>query len=147
MGSGDDIDEFIEISKILKVENKVHFNKKMLPLEELIEVIKDMDVGVVSNRKNIATEIMLPVKMLEYIALDIPVVAPRLKTIEYYFNDEMITYFQPGEIDSLAEAVLQLYKNKPKRRKQALRAKNFIKQYGWENHQKDFIRLYEELLL
>ncbi len=73
----------------------------MLPVESLLDILRDMDVGIVANRENAATELMLPVKLLEYVALNIPVIVPRLKAIEYYFTDEMVSYFEPENVDSL----------------------------------------------
>jgi len=104
-----------------------------------------MDLGIVGNRKNVATELMLPVKMLEYVALGIPVIVPRLKAIEYYFSDEMVCYFEPENIDSMASAILRLYKDKSLRKAQAEKAKAFVAQYGWEKHQADLINFYREI--
>ena len=91
------------------------------------------------------TELMLPVKLLEYVAIGIPVVSARLKTIEHYFSDDMICYFEPESVESMANAILELYRNKNKRHEQVINARKFIEIYGWEKHQKNLIRLYEEL--
>jgi glycosyltransferase involved in cell wall biosynthesis len=144
LGHGDDIEEFIELSKQLRMEGNIHFNKKMIPVEDLTAILEEMDMGVIANRKNIATKLMLPVKMLEYVALDIPVVAPRLKTIEYYFNNEMVSYFEPENVDSLTSAILKLYQDELKRKNQIQMARKFLDRYGWENHQMDLIKLYNE---
>ena len=88
---------------------------------------------------------MLPVKMMEYVAIGIPVVSARLKAIEHYFSDNMVTYFEPENVESMANAVLELYRNINKREKQVINARKFIDKYGWEKHQMNLIRLYEEL--
>ena len=54
-----------------------------------------MDVGVVGNRRSAAGDLMLPVKLLEYVSLGIPAVVPRLRTIEHYFTDDMVAYYEP----------------------------------------------------
>lgn len=143
--SGDDLDEFVALSEELGVKDKIYFLSKGVPLENLPSKLSGMDLGVVGNRKNIATELMLPVKMLEYIALGIPVVVPRLKGIEYYFSDEMVSYYEPENVDSMAGAVLRLYKDRSMRKKQAEKAKAFLDQYGWKKHQMGLIGLYESL--
>ena len=107
--------------------------------------LAQMDMGIVANRKNIATELMLPVKMLEYIALDIPVIAPRLRTIEYYFSDDMVKYFEPDNVDSLARVILEAYRDEEKRNTQVIMARKFLEQYGWEKHRMDLINLYRNL--
>ena len=61
---------------------------------------------------------MLPVKMIEYIALGIPVIAPELKTIQYYFSEEMVSFFPPEDVNSLAAAIIEIYQDEAKRKKQ-----------------------------
>jgi len=145
IGTGDDLEDFIKESIDLGVEKYIHFSKKIIPLEDLTKILAEMDMGVVANRKNIATELMLPVKMLEYIALNIPVIVPRLRAIEYYFSNEMVSYFEPDNVDSLARTILEAYKNETKRNAQAKTAKRFLERYGWGKHQMDLIKLYQEL--
>ena len=145
LGNGEGRDECTELIALLDLDAHVHFSGKVLPVESLLDVLRDMDVGIVANRENAATELMLPVKMLEYIALDIPVVAPRLKTIEYYFTDDMVSYFEPENVDSLAHAILNLFNNETRRKTQAEKAKAFLDQYGWETHKQDLINLYREI--
>ena len=104
-----------------------------------------MDIGIIGNRKDMATELMLPVKMLEYIAMGIPVVAPKLKTIEYYFNEKMLCFYEPENVESMADAIYKLYKDEKLRKKQAKNAKTFLDKYGWETHKMDLINLYRNL--
>jgi glycosyltransferase involved in cell wall biosynthesis len=143
-GTGDNVEELMELSKRLKLEKYVLF-RRFVPLESLASILNSMHVGVVANRKNVATELMLPVKMLEYIALNIPIVAPRLKTIQYYFTDDMVSYFEPDNVDSLVDAVWYAYNNKAERIKKAENAKRFLEKYGWETHKWDLINLYKSL--
>jgi glycosyltransferase involved in cell wall biosynthesis len=145
IGTGDDLDEFIKLSKDLKIDKSIYFTKRNFPVHNLAKLLAEMDLGVVSNRKSIATELMLPAKMLEYIALDIPVIAPRLKTIQYYFTDDMVTYFEPEDIDSLYNAILNMYFDESKRLQKVQSAKKFLEQYGWEKHQMNLINLYKRL--
>lgn len=145
LGNGEGIDECMELSSLLDLNDHVHFSKKMLPLESLFEILRDMDVGIVANRDNAATELMLPVKMLEYIALNIPVIVPRLKAIQYYFTDDMVSYFEPDNIDSLCQAILNLFNDVHRRKSQAEKAKIFLDRYGWGKHKLDLINLYRDI--
>jgi len=144
LGCGDDQEEFKGLAKALGVDQFVHF-AGMTPLEELTRILKGMDLGIMANRKNVATELMLPVKMIELIALGVPVVAPRLKAIEYYFNEEMVSYFEPENVDSLANSILALFRDGTRREKQVQKAKGFLEQYGWEIHQCALLDLYMHL--
>ena len=143
--SGKDMDELIRLRSELKIQNKIVF-REPVPIERLASELMDMDLGVIGNRKNIATELMLPVKLLEYVALKIPVIAPRLKGIEYYFSDNMVTYFEPENLESLKKGIIKLYRDKSLRRNQSERARSVLGKYGWNTHKMDLINLYRNLL-
>jgi glycosyltransferase involved in cell wall biosynthesis len=145
LGTGKDLDEFVELSREFGVDDCVHFIRKSYPLEKLPALLATMDIGIIPNRKNVTTELMLPVKLLEYVAIGIPVVSARLKTIEHYFSDDMICYFEPESVESMASAILELYRNKKKRQEQVINARKFIERYGWEKHQMELIKLYQNL--
>lgn len=141
-GEGDDREEFIDLTKQLEIQDYINFFDP-LPIEQLIPELLSMHVGIVGNRKNIATELMLPVKMLEYIALEIPVIVPKLKTIKYYFTDEMVSFYEPEDIFSMEQAIINLFSNFSKSHTQTQRAAQFLDRYGWEKHHLDLIFLYK----
>jgi Glycosyltransferase len=143
-GGGDDKQELMQLTGELKLQEYVHFYG-FLSLDKLCPILTEMDLGVIGNRKNIATDLMLPVKLLEYVTLNIPVVVPRLQTVQYYFSDEMVSYFEPEDSNELAASILALYQNREKREKQARCARKFLDQFGWEIHRKDFLDLYSRL--
>ena len=63
----------------------------------------------------------------------------------YYFDDEMVGYFEPESVDSLAEQILALYRDPSRRRNQTEKARAFLDRYGWEKHQFDLLNLYRDL--
>jgi len=144
-GSGEDRDEFLELSRQLNLDAIVHFSEHAVPLEEIISIVKSMDLVIVPNRKNVATEQMLPVKMLEGLALGIPVVVPRLKPIEYYFTGEQVFFFEPENVQSLAMTIAQAYQDRIGRDDKMKNAKKFFEKYAWETHKLDLIGLYRSL--
>jgi glycosyltransferase involved in cell wall biosynthesis len=144
IGDGDDRQEFIELSMELGVQEHIHF-METIPLEKLESVLENMDLGLVSNRKNCATELMLPVKMLEYIKLGIPVIVPRLKAIQEYFSEDMVYYFNPDNVYSLSKTILSTYNDVNMRREKSEKAKHFFDKFDWQIHKHDLVRLYENI--
>jgi len=145
-GGGDDLDGFRELAARVNVLDRVHFVPQGYPLEEIPSRLGAMDIGVLGNRRTVAGDLMLPVKLLEYVALGIPAVAPRLKTIAHYFSDDMVCYFEPDSVDSMADAVLRLHSQPELRRDQADRAKRILREYGWDRQGPEFVSFYERLL-
>ena len=144
VGDGDDLDEFRNLSKTLGAGEMVHFRGRV-PLEGLIPILESMDLGIVPNGRNAATELMLPVKMLECMALGIPVVAPRLTTIAHYFTEEMVFFFDPGDTGSMAEAIRQASLSEEARSTKAREARRFLANNGWDTHKRGFIGMYQSL--
>ncbi len=145
-GNGDDLDRFQKLAQSLGLEQTVLFSPKGIPLLELPHRLRSMDVGVVGNRQTAAGDLMLPVKLVECVSLGIPVVAPRLKTIEYYFSDDMVAYFEPGDVQSLADSIYRLCSQPALRASQAEKARQFLGEYGWEQQGTELVTLYQNLL-
>jgi glycosyltransferase involved in cell wall biosynthesis len=144
IGGGDDLDEISALSRSLGISERTHFHQPVR-WDELPNELSGMDVGVIANRMNIASDLMLPSKLIDYVSLGISAVAPRLKTIEHYFSAEMVSYFEPEDIASMAEAILRLYRDPQRRRSQATMARSFLEQNGWEKNN-GLRKLYSELL-
>jgi glycosyltransferase involved in cell wall biosynthesis len=126
------------------MEGIVHFHP-IASLGDLPRLLSRMDLEVLANRRSVATELMLPVKMLECVALGIPVVAPELKAIRTYFTDDMIFFFKPDDTESLSEAILLALRNPEMRKQKAASAKRFLAEYGWGTHKERLLDLYRHL--
>jgi glycosyltransferase involved in cell wall biosynthesis len=143
-GGGEGIDECIAVSKELGLQKCVHF-RGIVQFEKLIPIITEMDLGIIPNRKNEATELMLPVKMLEYVALGIPVVCPGSRAIKYYFSDDMVFYYNTESIESMSDAIVLAYNNREFGAEKAENARKFFKEYGWEKQNKDLVDMYNNM--
>jgi glycosyltransferase involved in cell wall biosynthesis len=145
-GHGDDLAAFQQLVKDLGAADAVVFNPKGYPLQELPSRLSSMDLGVVGNRRSAACELMLPVKLVEYVSLGIPAVVPRLKTIAHYFSDDMVAFYEPESVQSLADAIYRLYREPAICRMQAGRASRFLEHYGWDRHGAEFVNFYQSLV-
>jgi len=145
-GHGDDLPAFQALAHQLNVQDRVTFNPRGYPLEQLPVHLREMDLGVIGNRQSTAGDLMLPVKLLEYVSLGIPAIAPRLKTIQHYFNEDMVRYYEPEDVTSLADAVVGLHRDTELRGRQARRAKDFLTDYGWERQGDELVAMYQTLV-
>ena len=145
-GRGDDLESFVDLASALRLEDCTDFRPDGVALEDLPAALQPMRVGVVGNRRSPASDLMLPVKLMEYIALGIPTVVPRLRTIEYYFSDDQVCYYEPENIQSFADGVYRLYGEPELRYRQAERAATFLDTYGWKQQGGEFVRFYRKLV-
>jgi glycosyltransferase involved in cell wall biosynthesis len=129
-GCGDFLPDAIELSSQLGLEESIYFSKSFFPVEKIPEIVCPMDLGIIGNRRNLACDkYMLPVKLLEYVYLGIPVVAPRLGIISRYFDDSMIRFYEPENVDQMAEAIVSMY-DETQRKRFATGAKKFYEQHN-----------------
>lgn len=145
-GGGDDLETFRALARELGVLELVEFRPEGYPLEQLPSRLAGMDVGVVGNRRSLAGELMLPVKLLEYVALGIPAVVPRLHTISHYFSEDMVGYYEPEDVASMADAIVRLHDDATLRREQPGRASRFLDQHGWHRQGPELLAFYRSLI-
>lgn len=145
IGEGDDISRLTHMVEELDVLDHVHI-RKSVPLDELVGQIKSADVGVIPLLYDDFTKYMLPVKLLEYVALEIPVICTRTETIETYFDNSMIQYFSSGNAAELADDILFLYQNPERRRELVANASKFNQAYNWEKQKQSYYQLIDALL-
>ena len=111
IGQGDYSFSISKIIKELKLENIVHFDNNIYNVKELPEILKHFNVGIISYKRSKATEFMLPVKLLEYFSMGIPVIAPKTKVISHYFNSEMMLFYDRESPNNMIEVLDQIADN------------------------------------
>jgi len=82
---------------------------------------------------------------MEYAALAMPVVAARTPTITDYFDHHMVEFFEPGNVDELADAIRRLYHNRGRLRELSDNIPAFNRKYSWNKQKSDFVALTREL--
>jgi glycosyltransferase involved in cell wall biosynthesis len=141
-GTGDYLPEVLELSTKLGLDSRVHFSRSFFPVERIREIVSGMDLGVVGNRRNLACDqFMLPVKLLEYVYLGVPVVAPRLSIIQRYFDDTMIRFYEPENEQQMAAAIVELYRSKDQRERQTQAAASFYQRHNMRAQAEQYLNL------
>ncbi|MGH9598662.1 MAG: glycosyltransferase family 4 protein [Terracidiphilus sp.] len=131
-GDGDASDELEAQIEASGAADRISFSRKMFRVEAITEMIQGASAGIVANRRDAATEYMLPVKLLEFVHLGIPAIAPRLMTIQYYFGEDQVEYYEPGNVDELSEAMRRLYADAGRRAQLATKGAEFAKRFNWD---------------
>jgi glycosyltransferase involved in cell wall biosynthesis len=118
----------------------------LVPVQELPALLAVADVGLVPNRASNATHLMLPVKLLDYTALGIPTIAARLRTIEHYFGERAVRFFEPGNPVDLAGAIEELHRDRARLTELALNARRAVERIGWPAQRAEYYRTIDSLL-
>jgi len=99
--------ELEELIKSLDLEETVKLFG-FLPLEQIAEKVQEYHIGIVPYIESEFMHLAISTKSFEYAKLGIPMVASDLKSARYYFNDESISYFKPGDSNEFAEKIIEL---------------------------------------
>lgn len=140
-GDGDAGDELEAQILASPVAARIAFSRKMFRVEDISAMIQGASVGIICNRRDLATEYMLPVKLLEYVQLGIPTIAPRLMTIQYYFSERQVEYYEAGNVDEMAAAIRGLYADAEKRAELGRQGTEFVRHFNWDLFKHDLYRV------
>jgi glycosyltransferase involved in cell wall biosynthesis len=141
-GTGDYLPEVLALAAQLGIEDNVHFSRSFFPVEQIPEIVSGMDLGIIGNRRNLACDrYMLPVKLLEYVYLGIPVVAPRLEVIARYFDDQMVCFYDPENVEQMANAIVGLCCDAEECERQARAALRFYAKHQVEAQGERYLEL------
>jgi glycosyltransferase involved in cell wall biosynthesis len=76
---------------------------------EIAQAIREAHLGVIPNRRSAFTELNLPTRIFEYLAMGCPVIAPATQGIRDYFDPDQLVMFEPGNVDDLAAKILWVW--------------------------------------
>ena len=131
LGGGPERKALEELCRNLGVDNKVSFIGNVLP-QEVRQWLHRSDVGVLATRRDVFLDFSFSNKLSEYIIMDKPVIASRLRTIHHYFTEQALAFFEPGKAQELAEQMLRLYADPALRAKFVEKAKQEYAPINWE---------------
>lgn len=144
-GTGEDMSLFLELVQKLNLEKIVKYFGQV-PIEKIVEIIPECNVGIIPNRLTPFTKINLPTRIFEYLHLNRPVVVPRTQGIKDYFDESSIFYFNTGDAENLANVILDVYSNPTKTLDVVNKGNQIYQNYRWELQSKNLIKIYDELL-
>ncbi len=141
VGDGDYLADLLNLAEQLHIEGPVSFTRRFVPVEELSGHIASADAGVIANRSDGAASHMLPVKLLEYVYLQKPCIVPRIPSIQHYFDETMVGFFDPENTQDLAEKMVRMSRD-PSWRAEIVRGANrFNATYNWQNQKEQYLSI------
>jgi len=145
VGDGDDVERLAALVGALGLEDAVQIQRGFRPIEELQPFLDRASAGIVPIVDNAFTRYMLPVKLLEYVALGIPVISSSTPTIRAYFDESMVSFFEPGDESDLAARIVTLRADADLRARLVENADSFLEQHSWERERDRYCNLVESL--
>lgn len=108
IGDGDYSQRLKELIAQLGLAETVHFDNRNYPVREMADRLSACTAGVVTLEISSATNWALPLKLVEYVSLGLPVLSVRNAAILHYFNEEDCLFFNGDDPASLAGVIDRL---------------------------------------
>lgn len=138
-GEGDAVVQLRDDARALGIEDDVQISGTYLPQRDVLRAVQGATVGVIPNLPNRLNRYALSTKLLEYVALGIPVVSADLPTIREHFSDDEVRYFRAGDAGSLADALAAIAADPAMARAQAEAALRRYEHYRWTRSKQAYI--------
>ena len=144
VGDGPEKPQLEALVQKLQLDEKVRFIG-MVPQHEIPKWLNDCDVGVLPTRKDVFLDLSFSNKLPEYIIMEKPVIASRLKAIQHYFTEQALAFFEPHNLPDLAQKMMDLYTNTALRKKLAEQAKHEYVRISWDVMKQRYLKLVEDI--
>jgi len=109
-----------------------------VPISEISAVMAAADVGVVPKRASGFGNEAFSTKILEFMACGVPVIVSRTQVDSYYFNDNVVRFFESENEASLAAAFLEVYTHRQSHSAWIERAQAFAVALSWQERVRDY---------
>jgi glycosyltransferase involved in cell wall biosynthesis len=144
-GDGNRKGELVELARTLELTQTVRFFDP-LPVSRIAEMMARADLGIVPKRADSFGNEAYSTKILEFMSLGVPMVVSNTKIDQFYFNDSIVRFFESGNSDALAEAVIDVLENNELRRSLITNALKYADLNCWSRREGDYTELVDSLI-
>ena len=144
LGDGDAVPELQDLRDRLGLTGEVVLTGERFRVEELGTRLGDVGIGLVPLRRDAFTDLLLSMKLLEYVRLGIPAIVIRTPTLAHYFPDDTVTIVDQLTPEAWAAAIRGVLADPEGARARAARAQRLPIAAAWQASERGFVALAEE---
>ena len=137
LGSGGEMNKLKKIVSDKKLEKSVEFTG-WINRDKIPQSISDASVGIGPLRLTDVTSRALPIKVLEYMAVSLPVIAKRGTLPLDVLENEKNGYFV-DDVEDLVEKIIELLNDPKKVENMGIQSLNMVQKFSWNNVVTDII--------
>jgi glycosyltransferase involved in cell wall biosynthesis len=146
IGEGDFSQELKQLISSLDLCGIVTFDNCSYPSDKIAEQFIDCNVGIVPLEINPLTNCALPLKLLEYVSLGMPVVSISNDAINHYLSPTDCIFYQWNSAESLSKVLDQLIDDPELLTLYRQRSVTIRDRFTWKIEKKKYIGLLRELV-
>jgi glycosyltransferase involved in cell wall biosynthesis len=129
-GDGPSKSELLSLIEQHHLEDRVVVYERK-PVREIPAILETAQIGIVPKRKDEFGNEAFSTKILEFMAMGIPVIVSDTKVDQNYFDDSLVRFFRGESVEDLADCMLGLIRDPEKRKAMAEHAQRFVASNDW----------------
>jgi glycosyltransferase involved in cell wall biosynthesis len=115
-------------------------------VRQISRIMANADLGVVPKRADSFGNEAYSTKIMEFMSLGVPAVVSKTKIDQYYFNDSVVRFFESGNVEALAAAMLDVLRNPDLRARMVENALAYSDLHSWKRRKADYLRIVDDLI-
>ena len=84
-------------------------------------------------------------KILEFMALGVPLIVSATRIDRHYFDDTMVRFFKSGNVQDLARAMREAYSQRARNQELALNSLVHVENFTWTTKQAEYLAIIRRL--
>jgi glycosyltransferase involved in cell wall biosynthesis len=145
IGDGPDREKLKAMVKRQGLEDRVSI-AGFVPMEQVAETMSAIDLGVVPKRGDSFGNEAFSTKIMEFMAMGVPVIASNTRIDQYYFSEHLVQFFKSESAEDLAAKILELVHDSARRNALRARGLSFIERNNWDVRKHEYLDLVDRLL-
>ncbi len=143
-GDGSEKESLVKMANELELDGSVRFFKPT-SVREIAAIMAQADLGVVPKRADSFGNEAYSTKIMEFMAVGVPVVVSNTKVDRHYFDESVVRFFESGDSDALAQKMLELLRNPDLRREMTARALEYASRNSWQRRKSDYLEIVDSI--
>ena len=144
-GDGTSKGELLALIERLSLQQRVVLHER-IPVREISSVIQTAKLGIVPKRSDKFGNEAFSTKILEFMAMGVPVIVPDTTIDRLYFDDSIVKFFSGEAENDLPRCMLDLIKHPEIREGLAQRAAEFVARNDWAQLKQEYLNLVDGLV-
>lgn len=144
-GDGNMKPSLIQLTQQLGLEAQVHFFEPV-SVKQVAKLMANADLGVVPKRADSFGNEAYSTKIMEFMSVGVPAVISNTKIDQYYFDDTVVRFFESGNVDALASAIIEILSDEQKRKRLIDNALEYSHRNSWEIRKNDYFTIVDRLI-
>jgi glycosyltransferase involved in cell wall biosynthesis len=144
-GQGPALDELKQLTRDAGLADHVRFMKSV-GVTEIAGIMATATVGVVPKRADGFGNEAFSTKIFEFMACGVPVIVSRTRIDEFYYNDQLVNFFESGNAAELAATLLRVYQRPHEQAERIAAARGYAQRSSWQVRSADYRALVDSLV-